>query len=56
MLVFPHLEKGLLHIDTAAISPVAKKAIIRDALASLADLHDKRIIHTGQPAPLLQDY
>ncbi len=48
ILVFPYLEKGLLHIDIAALSFVAKKAIIRDALAGLADLHDKRIIHTGQ--------
>lgn len=49
MLVFPYLEKGLLHVDTAALSSVAKKVIIRDALAGLADLHDKHIIHTGWP-------
>ena len=48
ILVFPYLEKGLLHVDTAALSSVAKKIIIRDALAGLADLHDKHIIHTGQ--------
>lgn len=49
MLVFPHLEQGLLHVDIAALSPATKKAIIRDALTGLADLHDKHIIHTGQP-------
>lgn len=49
ILVFPYLEKGLLHVDTAALSCVAKKVIIRNALAGLADLHDKHIIHTGQP-------
>lgn len=48
ILVFPYLEKELLHVDTACLSPVAKKVIIRDALAGLADLHDKHIIHTGQ--------
>lgn len=47
MLVFPYLEKGLLHANTTALSPIAKKSIIRDALAGLADLHDKHIIHTG---------
>lgn len=51
ILVFPHRETGLLHVDTAALSSVAKKTIIRDALAGLADLHDKRIFHTGQPGP-----
>lgn len=48
IFVFPYLEKGLLHVDTASLSPAAKKVIIRDALAGLADLHDKHIIHTGQ--------
>jgi serine/threonine protein kinase len=48
ILVFPYLEKGLLHVDIAALSSTAKKAIIRDALAGLADLHDQHIIHTGQ--------
>jgi hypothetical protein len=47
MLVFPYLERGLLHIDTAALSSAAKRGIIRDALAGLVDLHDQRIIHTG---------
>jgi hypothetical protein len=47
ILVFPYLEKGLLHVDIAALSRVARKAIIKDALAGLADLHDKHIIHTG---------
>ncbi|KAK3302912.1 kinase-like domain-containing protein [Chaetomium strumarium] len=46
VLVFPYLEKGLLHIDAAALSSTAKKGIIRDALSDLADLHDKHIIHT----------
>ncbi|KAI1120361.1 kinase-like protein [Nemania abortiva] len=46
MLVFPYLEKGLLHVDTAALSSVAKKAIIRDALTGVADLHNEHIIHT----------
>ncbi|KAK4115574.1 kinase-like protein [Canariomyces notabilis] len=46
ILVFPYLEKGLLHVDISALSSVAKKAIIRDALTGLADLHDKHIIHT----------
>lgn len=49
ILVYPYLEKGLLHLDIAALSSVTKKAIIKDALTSLADLHDKHIIHTGQP-------
>ncbi|KAK4122596.1 kinase-like protein [Parathielavia appendiculata] len=47
ILVCPHLEKGLLRINIAALSSAAKKAMIRDALASLADLHDKNIIHTN---------
>lgn len=48
IFVFPYLEKGLLHVDTASLCPVAKKVIIRDALAGLADLHGKHIIHPGQ--------
>lgn len=43
----PCLEKGLLHVDNAALSSVAKKVIIRDGFA---DLHDKHIIYTGQPS------
>ncbi|KAI1114990.1 kinase-like protein [Nemania sp. NC0429] len=56
ILVFPYLEKGLLHVDTTILSPVAKKAIIRDALAGLADLHDKHIIHTDiKPTNIMMD-
>ncbi|KAI3321872.1 kinase-like protein [Xylariaceae sp. AK1471] len=56
MFVFPYLEKGLLHVDTAALSSVAKKAIIRDALTGLADLHDERIIHTDiKPTNIMMD-
>ncbi|KAK0741435.1 kinase-like domain-containing protein [Schizothecium vesticola] len=56
ILVFPYLEKGLLHIDIATLSSVAKKAIIRDALAGLADMHDKHIIHTDvKPTNIMMD-
>ncbi|KAI0818037.1 kinase-like protein [Xylaria sp. FL0064] len=56
MFVFPYLEKGLLHVDTAALSSVAKKAIIRDALTGLADLHDEHIIHTDiKPTNIMMD-
>ncbi|KAK3904458.1 kinase-like domain-containing protein [Staphylotrichum tortipilum] len=56
ILVFPYFEKGLLHIDIAALSSVAKKVIIRDALAGLADLHDKHIIHTDiKPTNIMMD-
>ncbi|KAI1291253.1 kinase-like protein [Xylaria venustula] len=56
MFIFPYLAKGLLHIDTAALSSVAKKAIIRDALTGLADLHDKNIIHTDiKPTNIMMD-
>ncbi|KAK7740671.1 hypothetical protein SLS53_005139 [Cytospora paraplurivora] len=56
MFVFPYLEKGLLHVDTAALSSVARKVIIRDALAGLADLHDKHIIHTDiKPTNIMMD-
>ncbi|KAJ8109110.1 hypothetical protein ONZ43_g6229 [Nemania bipapillata] len=51
MFVFPYLDEGLLHVDTVALSYVARKAIIRDALRGLADLHDEQIIHTGQCLP-----
>ncbi|KAM7185074.1 hypothetical protein V8F33_012636 [Rhypophila sp. PSN 637] len=57
MLVFPYLEKGLLHVDTTVLPPVARKAIIRDALVGLADLHDKNIIHTDiKPTNIMMDY
>ncbi|KAI1423748.1 kinase-like protein [Xylaria sp. FL1777] len=56
MFVFPCLEKGLLHVDTRALSSVAKKAIIRDALTGLADLHDEHIIHTDiKPTNIMMD-
>ncbi|AEO71048.1 uncharacterized protein THITE_2123010 [Thermothielavioides terrestris NRRL 8126] len=56
ILVFPYLEKGLLHVDIAALSSTAKKAIIRDALAGLADLHDQHIIHTDiKPTNIMMD-
>ncbi|KAH6626063.1 hypothetical protein B0J18DRAFT_130431 [Chaetomium sp. MPI-SDFR-AT-0129] len=37
ILVFPYLEKGLLHVDITALSSISKKVIIRDALTGLAD-------------------
>ncbi|KAK4033837.1 kinase-like domain-containing protein [Parachaetomium inaequale] len=44
IFVFPYLEKGL------------SMAIIRDALAGLADLHDKHIIHTDiKPTNIMMD-
>ncbi|KAI0547290.1 kinase-like domain-containing protein [Xylaria curta] len=56
MFIFPYLEQGLLHIDTAALSSVAEKAIIRDALTGLADLHDEHIIHTDiKPTNIMMD-
>ncbi|KAI1752906.1 kinase-like domain-containing protein [Xylaria castorea] len=56
MFVFPYLEKGLLHVDTVALSSVAKKAIIRNALTGLADLHDEHIIHTDiKPTNIMMD-
>ncbi|KAI8633045.1 kinase-like domain-containing protein [Xylariaceae sp. FL1651] len=56
MFVFLHLEKGLLHVDTTALSSAAKKVIIRDALTGLADLHDEHIIHTDiKPANTMMD-
>lgn len=48
MLVFPFLQYDLQSVNTAAIPPSAKKMILRDALAGLSDLHDKKIHHTGQ--------
>jgi hypothetical protein len=51
MLVCPYLEKGLLHLDTTVLSPTAKKPTIRDALAGLADLHDKNI-HPHRSVPV----
>ncbi|KAM7211214.1 Protein kinase-like domain containing protein [Rhypophila decipiens] len=56
MFVFPYLEKGLLHIDPTALPPLARKAIIRDALSGLADLHEKQIIHTDiKPTNIMMD-
>ncbi|KAH6623288.1 kinase-like domain-containing protein [Chaetomium tenue] len=56
ILVFPYLEKGLIHLDLTTLSSVAKKAVIRDALAGLADLHDKHIIHTDiKPTNIMMD-
>ncbi|KAI1172995.1 kinase-like protein [Nemania sp. FL0916] len=56
IFVFPYLEKALLHVDTAALPSVAKKAIIRDALTGLADLHDQRIYHTDvKPTNIMMD-
>ncbi|KAK4208214.1 kinase-like protein [Rhypophila decipiens] len=56
MLVFAYLEKGLLHVDTTVLPPVARKAVIRDALVGLAHLHDKNIIHTDiKPTNIMMD-
>jgi hypothetical protein len=48
MFVYPFLDTNLQEVQTTAISPAVKKSILRDALAGLADLHDKGIYHTGR--------
>jgi hypothetical protein len=47
MFVYPFLDTNLQLVETTAIAPSVKKKILRDALAGLADLHDKGIYHTG---------
>ena len=48
MFVYPFLDTNLQLVKTTAIAPSVKKSILRDALAGLADLHDKGIYHTGR--------
>ncbi|KPI44380.1 MAP kinase kinase kinase mkh1 [Cyphellophora attinorum] len=46
IFVFPYLKHVLHHVRTIALDQPARKAIIRDALTGLADLHDQNILHT----------
>ena len=48
IFVYPFLDTNLQLIETTKIAPAVKKKILRDALAGLADLHDKNIYHTGR--------
>ncbi|KLU87145.1 CMGC protein kinase [Magnaporthiopsis poae ATCC 64411] len=45
-LVYPYLRRNLLGLRFGLVTPVVKKKLIRDALAGLADIHDKGILHT----------
>lgn len=47
IFVYPFLDVNLQLVNIAAILPSVRKNILRDALAGLADLHDKGIYHTG---------
>jgi hypothetical protein len=47
MFVYPFLDTNLQLVDITAIAPSVRKSILKDALAGLADLHDKSIYHTG---------
>ncbi|KAK4032420.1 kinase-like domain-containing protein [Parachaetomium inaequale] len=56
MFVYPFLDTNLHQVQTTAIAPALKKIILRDALAGLADLHDKGIYHTDiKPANIMMD-
>lgn len=48
MFVYPFLDTNLQLVETTAIAPSVKKNILRDALAGLADLHNKSVYHTGR--------
>lgn len=47
MFVFHYFASSLLHIHRTSLSPNARKDVLKSALEGLADLHDRRIIHTG---------
>jgi serine/threonine protein kinase len=47
IFVYPFLDTNLQLLEIAAITPSVRKSILRDALAGLADLHDKGIYHSG---------
>ncbi|KAK4143617.1 kinase-like domain-containing protein [Dichotomopilus funicola] len=56
MLVYPRSKKSLARLGIAALSSTAKKAIIKDVLTGLEDLHDKHIIHNDiKPANIMMD-
>ncbi|KAL2167195.1 hypothetical protein VTG60DRAFT_1607 [Thermothelomyces hinnuleus] len=54
MFVYPFLDTNLQLVNTAAIPPSVKKDILRDALAGLADLHEKGTYHRDiKPANIM---
>ncbi|KAK4244385.1 kinase-like domain-containing protein [Corynascus novoguineensis] len=56
MFIYPFLDTNLQLVETTAIPPSVKKNILRDALAGLADLHDKGVYHTDiKPANIMMD-
>ncbi|KAK4156769.1 hypothetical protein C8A00DRAFT_40785 [Chaetomidium leptoderma] len=56
MFIYPFLDTNLQLVRTVAIAPSVKKNILRDALAGLADLHDKSVYHTDiKPANIMMD-
>ncbi|KAK4109809.1 kinase-like protein [Canariomyces notabilis] len=56
MFVYPFLDTNLQLVDITAIAPSVRKSILKDALADLADLHDKSIYHTDiKPANIMMD-
>ncbi|KAH6623738.1 kinase-like domain-containing protein [Chaetomium tenue] len=56
MFVYSFLDANLQLVEPAENCPCVRKDILRDALAGLADLHDKGIYHTDiKPANIMMD-
>lgn len=48
ILIYPYLACDLLRISQKQLSVDARKAILKNVLTGLAELHDRRMVHTGK--------
>lgn len=57
ILIYPYLACDLLRISQKQLSVDARKAILKHVLTGLAELHDRRMVHTDiKPNNILVDY
>ncbi|CAG8957119.1 hypothetical protein HYFRA_00009320 [Hymenoscyphus fraxineus] len=57
IFIYPYLQTDFLQFSQKNLSDATRKAMLKSALAGLADMHDRNIIHTDiKPNNILLDY